>query len=233
MYTHTYKRVNNHSFDKFNKLRGTNYQLVAINQVPVIDDEAFDAGGSQVALVVPDDKYLLMDDRGILGGNDINSIDIKWSQTSGILSIFEFKNDVHAMVANFFYTDEDGVNYEVYALLTDLGGHTLMQQLSTKVGVLTGKDANLLANTIASNLITSKLHKISTSNSVGYPGYKPSIESSYMTSGFKMFKLTNGSMDSFTIVYNKISISSLDDETIVEFSGTKKGQFMRLYYNIL
>ena len=233
MLTHVYKKVNNHSFDKFNKLRGTNYQLVSINEVPMIGDELFGVRGSHVALVLPNEKQLLMDDRGILGGNDINNIDIKWSQTSGNLSIFEFSKEIHAMVANFFYTKEDGTNYEVYALFTDLDGHTLMQQLSTKIGLLTGKDAKLLADTIASNLIPSDLRKVTTSNSVGYPGYKPSIESVNSAKGFKMFRLTNGSMDSFTIVYDKISISSLEESTIVEFSGTKRGQFMCLYYNTL
>ena len=233
MLTHVYKKVNKRSFDKFNKLRGTNYQLVSINEVPIIGDELFGAQGSHVALVLPNEKHLLMDDHGNLGGNDVNNIDINWSQTSGNLSIFEFSKEIHAMVANFFYTDEDGINYEVYTLFTDLDGHTFMQQLSTKIGTLTGKDAKLLADTIASKLIPSNLRKVTTSNSVGYPGYKPNIESVNSSKGFKMFKLTNGSMDSFTIVYDKISISSLDENTIVEFSGTKRGQFMCLYYNML
>lgn len=234
MKTHSYKLVNYTRFKAFNKLRNKNYKPVSITVAPVNSIDRLYEKEKSVALVAPNANRLLIDEYGINAGDDINSIEISWQDTEGPLKMLEFSSNIGATIANFKFVKED-IEYEVNVLLTDLDGHTLLQQMSAKVFSVSGKDSSLFAYAIAANLLpNSENVKITTPNASGFSGYKPEYKAIYYNKGaYKEFSITNGSQDKFNIVYKRIEFVNVEEYTVVKFIGVTSGQFLNMYFNML
>jgi len=234
MKTHSYKLVNYTRFKAFNKLRNRDYKPVSITVAPVDNVDRLYENEKSVSLVVPNDKRLLIDEYGIDAGDDVNSIEISWSDTKGPLKMLEFSSNIGAVIANFKYVKEN-IEYEVNVLLTDLDGHTLLQQMSAKVFSISGKDSSLFAYVIAAKLLPNDNSvKITTPNASGFSGYKPEYEAIYYNNGaYKEFVITNGSRDKFNVVYKRIEFGNVGEYTVVRFIGVTSGQFLNMYFSML